>query len=100
MTGAQAQQLAQARLDERREGGEARCRVALQLPDRRVVHNFAPEDRVQSVYDVVTVSLPEDRAADPFRLVVAGPQGQSLADMDETVGGAQLQGGMLRVAWE
>lgn len=99
MTGAQAQQLAQARLDDRRISSEARCRVALQLPERRVVHNFAAEDSVQAVYDVVTVSLPEARAAEPFRLVVAGPQGQGLTNLEETVGGAQLQGGMLRLQW-
>jgi len=99
MSGAQAQQQAQARLEADSGGGEATCRVALQLPERRVVHKFAPEDSIQAVYDVVTVSLPEDKAADAFRLVVAGPKGQSLADMDETVGGTQLQGGMLRLEW-
>jgi hypothetical protein len=96
--GKTAQERAQARLHARSGLSEAKCRVALQLPNQRVIHTFAPDDTVQSVYDLAVVSLPENDAAKPFRLIVAGKD--ALSDMSSTVESAALHAAMLRLNWE
>jgi hypothetical protein len=89
---------AQARLDARPQRVES-CRVALQLPDKRIVHSFAEQDTVQSVYDVATTSLPDGKATSAFQLVVNSTAGQPLTDMNATVAEAALPGSLLRLAW-
>ena len=89
---------ARARLDAR-VLPEATCRVALQLPDKRLVEKFAPEDTIQSLYDVVRVALPGEKAGTQFQLVAASHDAGKLDDMTQTVAAAGLSGAMLRLAW-
>lgn len=71
--------------------------MALQLPHKRIVEKFAPDDAVQAVYDTVRVSLADDKAGNAFELVQA-IQGEKLSDLAMTVADAKLAGTMLRVA--
>jgi hypothetical protein len=100
MDGKTIQEQAQVRLNRRSGLSELQCRVALQLPNTRLIHSFSPDDTLQSVYDLVIVSLPEDEAAMPFRLIGAGKESSALSKMSSTVEDAGLQGALVRLVWE
>ena len=99
LAGAELQAVAQQRLDQLPQEN-ATCRIAIQLPNTRVVHKFSPEAAVQAVYDLAVVSLPLDKAANAFQLVVSAPGGQPLTDKGATLQDAGLGGSLLRLSWE
>ena len=75
------------------------ARVALQLPSGRAIRRFAPDDPVDAVFDYALTQLGDDEAAAEFDLVMVG--GGALSERrGETVGGAGLNGMLLRLQWQ